>query len=309
MSPELASRQHLELLTRINLDDLAASFGWEHSRFGRTAASGLFRGPARRFARQVIAFDDLVSRRGFQEGARCILPAFLNHLHIEGQAHIPVSGPLLILSNHPGMADTLALFSALPRTDLYILASDRPFLKALPAVSKQLIFVTPQERLQALHSMIHHLRCGDAVVTFPAGQIEPDPAVLPGAVESLETWSESIAIPIRLVPELTIVIAVVSGVLSPQATFHPLTRLRRQQKDRERLGAALQLLVKTLRPSAWPVNADLVISPPLTAAALAPMHDPRAIKQAIIDYIRPYIARVACKESENLASSRSKVMD
>ena len=292
MSSDLAKPSRLDLLTRINLEDMFDSFGWRRSTFVRSAAGALFRGPARQFARQVLDFDDQVSRCGLQEGARHTLPAFLKNLHIEGQAQIPTSGPLLILANHPGMADTLALFTALPRPDLYIIANDRPFLRALSAVSNQLIFVPeqPQSRVQVVRSMVSQLRRGAAVLTFPAGQIEPDPAVIPGAVESLETWSESIAIPIRLVSDLTIVIAVVSGVLAPQATYHPLTRLRRLQKDRERMGAAVQLLVNTLFPNAWPVCAEIFFSPPLSAENFASLHDPRAITQAVIEFARPFVA-------------------
>lgn len=285
----------LDLLTRVNLDDLLVSLGWERSTLGRSAASILFRRLARQFARQVIDFDEQVSRHGLQEGSRRTLPAFLKTLHIEGQENIPASGPLLILANHPGMADTLALFAALPRPDLRVIGNDRLFLRALPAVSNHLIFVPEQKqgRMQVLRAMVNQLRCGTAILTFPAGQIEPDPVVIPGAVGSLETWSESLAVPIRLVPELTIVIAVVSSVLAPQATYHPLTYLRHHKKDREHLGAAIQLFTNILVPNIWPVHAGITFAPPLPAAALAYLHDPRAITQAVIEYARPYVSGAA----------------
>ncbi len=117
--------------------------------------------------------------------------------------------------------------------DLRIVAAQRPFLEALPNVTRQLIFVPEQDgqRMGVVRAVVSHLRLGGAILTFPAGQIEPDPISMPGAVESLASWSESIAIFSRLVPEVKIVVAIVSGVLWPAATQSPITRLRRQQKD------------------------------------------------------------------------------
>jgi hypothetical protein len=105
----------------------------------------------------------------------------------------------------------------------------------------------------------------------------------------LSDWSESIGIFARAVPDLSIVGAVVSHVLVPQATYHPLTRLRRQKKDRESLGATLQLIANTLFPWLWPVIPEITYTPPLEATSLASLRDPRAITYAVKEYMRPYI--------------------
>ena len=73
-------------------------------------------------------------------------------------------------------------------------------------------------------------------IPAPQGEIEPDPSVLPGAVESLHQWSESIGLFVRLAPEARIVPAIVSGVLSASAQCHLITRLRRRPEGRKRLG-------------------------------------------------------------------------
>ena len=61
----MASRiDAIEALTRINLDDLVSSFGWE----GRPLLNGIsrriFRSAAETFARQVAAFDTAVGTHG-----------------------------------------------------------------------------------------------------------------------------------------------------------------------------------------------------------------------------------------------------
>ena len=290
MQPEQKNR--LEYMTCINLDDMLVSLGWQNWKIGRSMANIVFRVPARRLARQVIEFDDEVGRLGLQEGSRRVIPAFIKGLRVAGLENIPRSGPLLVLSNHPGLTDTLALFASLSRPDLKVVGTERPFLQALPALTCYLIYVPEQSqgRMQVMRSMLGVLRGGGAILTFPAGGIEPDPAVIPGAVASLDAWSESIAIPVRMVPELNIVVAVVSHVLAPQATYHPLTRLRRQKKDRERLGATIQLVAHTLYPRTWPVVTEITFTPPLPGASLVTLHEPQVITRAVVDYARSYVA-------------------
>jgi hypothetical protein len=210
------------------------------------------------------------------------LSTYASGLEIVGVENIPTSGPLLVLSNHPGMTDTLALFTSLPRPDLRIVAAERPFLNALANVSRHLIYVPDDasRRMGVVRKAVGHLRGGGTVLTFPAGEIEPDPACMPGAVESLKSWSESVAVFARLVPETRVVVAIVSGVIWPASLSHPLTRLRKERKARERIAATLQVLVQTLRPSIRLVAARVAFSPVLPAGELASA-GPAALMQAV----------------------------
>lgn len=234
----------IDALTAINTDDIFAALGWSQVRRGRRLLAAAVRGPARRFAYEAAEFDRRVGADGLPAGAAWMLGQFLRELQAAGQEQLPAAGPLLILANHPGMVDTVALFVSVGRPDLRILALERPFLKALPNVSRQLLYVPEDERarLPVVRAAAAALRAGQAVLNFPAGGIEPDPAVLPGASAALERWSESVSIFARLAPETQVAVAMVSGVLSPAAQRHPLTRLRRTQKDREHLAAMLQVM-------------------------------------------------------------------
>ena len=204
---------------------------------------------ARRLARQILTYDQTVGESGLGTGGAWALKKLSRHSKIEGQENVPREGPLLLVSNHPGLADAVALFAATPRDDLRVIAADRPFLDALPNTSRHLMTVaeTPGGRSRVARAAARHLRGGGAVLTFPGGRIEPDPAVLPGAVAALDRWSASADLFGRLVRGLAIVPVVVSGVISPSALRNPLIHLRRRKHDREWLAATLQVLIPALR--------------------------------------------------------------
>lgn len=281
----LSQREQLSELTRINTEDFLTSLGLEKVRLGRKLLDALCHYPSERFARQMVKFDTLVGEIGLMAGSHQTLMGYINRLEIVGQENIPSSGPVLLLSNHPGMSDTLALFASIPRLDLRIVAAERPFLRALPNVDRQLIYVPdePSRRMSVVRLVVSHLRQGGAILTFPAGKIEPDPTVMPGAVESLQEWSESISIFTRLVPQTQIVVVIVSGVIWEASLRHPLTRLRRRQKDRERVAAALQLLVQTLRPNFRPTNVRVAFSEPLFAGDPIVRSNPVELTRAVTE--------------------------
>ena len=243
----------LDTLTEINTDDLLDAVGlarWGRSPFGPLVRS-LFRPPARRFAEVARAFDAQVAAQGLARGSAWMLQRMAGGLAVSGAARVPREGPLCVLANHPGMTDTVALIASLAaRPDLRVIALDRPFLRALPAVARQLIFVPsddPEEgaagRRAVVRAALRHLQQGGALLTFPAAGIEPDPAVhgTARALAALDGWSGSFAAFARRVPHTVCLPALVSHVLDPAAQRHPITRLRRRREDREKLAAALQV--------------------------------------------------------------------
>jgi hypothetical protein len=167
------------------------------------------------------------------------------------------------------MVDTLVLFSSLNRPDLKIIATERPFLKALPNTSQRLYYVTddPGRRMTLLRQMSAHLRSGGAALTFPAGEIEPDPNVYPGSIESLQSWTDSVGFFIRIAPETAILPVLVRGVVWKKTARHPLTYLRKTREDREKLAAALQLLAHVVL-NKKPLDVTVQIGHPITVAEL-----------------------------------------
>src|SRR5215213_10886443 len=182
---------HLERLTQVCGDDLISAFGLGGAGYGRSAIESISRIPARRLARQILTYDKIVGESGLGTGGAWALERLSRDTRIEGQENVPRGGTLLLVSNHPGLADAVTLFEATPRDDLRVIAADRPFLEALPNTSRHLLTVreTSAGRSGVVRAAARHLRGGGTVLTFPGGRIEPDPAVLPGAVEALDRWS------------------------------------------------------------------------------------------------------------------------
>jgi hypothetical protein len=244
--PALERPERIEVLTRVCVDQLLDAFGLDG---GLRPLELLSRVPAKRLARQIATYDEIVGDSGLAAGGAWALERLARRAEVEGQENVPLEGPLLLVANHPGLADSLALFAAVPRRDLRVVAAERPFLKALPNTSRYLMSVSEASpgRFGVVRSAARHLKRGGAVLTFPGGEIEPDPAVLPGAVGALARWSGSLDLFARLVPGLAIVPVAVSGVLSPTALRNPLTLVRRRPRDREWLAATLQMLTPALR--------------------------------------------------------------
>jgi hypothetical protein len=256
----------IHALTQINLDDLVSSFGWQNYALPAAVLRGLFIRPARKFARQMVAYDHLVGQVGLHEASlRTLQRHYISDLRVDGRQHIPAGGPALFLSNHPGLADTVSLFTAIPRADLRIIALHRPFLASLPNITRHLFYISddPGERMRAVRKVSGHLRAGGAVLTFPAGKIEPDPEVHPDALDSLRDWNDSSSIFLRFAPDMQIVPVLVSGVVWERTAHHWLTRIKKIREEREKLATALQLLAMITR-DARPTIVHVHFARPIT---------------------------------------------
>jgi Acyltransferase len=247
--PALERSERIEVLTRVCVDELLEAFGLSGLGGRRRPLELLSQVPAKRLAHQIATYDEIVGESGLAEGGAWALERMARRVEVEGQENVPAEGPLLLAANHPGLADSLALFATVPRRDLRVVAYEMPFLKVLPNTSRCLISVAEASpgRFGVVRTATRHLRSGGAVLVFPGGEIEPDPAVLPGAIEALGRWSESLELFARLVPDLTVVPAAVSGVLSPIALHNPVVLVRRRRRDREWLASRLQMLMPILR--------------------------------------------------------------
>ena len=193
--------------------------------------------------------DRLMAEEGMESAARWVLLHLVQDSQARGLENIPPEGPLVIAANHPGAADSAAIGANAGRDDLKILASDVPFLKNLGQIGQHLIFLPRkgiQARMLAVREAIRHLDAGGALLLFPHGTIDSDPAFMQGAESELDGWSRSLAIFLGKVPDARVVPSIVSHVIVPSYMHHPLTWLQRARVDRQRLAIMLQIIQQML---------------------------------------------------------------
>src|SRR5688572_13770032 len=160
---------------------------------------------------------------GVRQGSAWIVDDATGGLTVQGRERVPARGPLLVVANHPGLSDAVALLAALGREDAWIVAANNPFLRALRLASRRFLFVSDDraDRLSAIRGILSRLRSGETVLVFPAGGLELDPALSrAAAIASLATWSRSIALLPRFVRETIVVPAAIRGVVSRAAFEH-----------------------------------------------------------------------------------------
>ena len=241
----------------------------------RSIFSPLVWPPAHFFARLAAEFDRNVAESGLIEAIRRVLPRFVDSVGVRGTENLPTTGPLILAANHPGASDGLVIASCLLRNDLKVVVTDRPFFRYLYAASPHLIY-TPRDavgRMGVVREAVRHLRDGGSLLIFAHGNVEPDPAVVPGAEEALAGWSPSVPLLLRRVPSANLVVTIVSGVLAPSVLRHPLTRLQENWRGRQLIAEIVQVSQQVLLKRRFQLTPVVRFDSPLMAGDLGPAGD------------------------------------
>ena len=259
-----------DTLTRLMIDEIFDHVKLPRYRWVYQLLSPFVRVPIHRFSELAIGFDERIATLGLCEAAEWFLRNFVRSVTVEGRANVPPSGPVLIASNHPGTCDALVIAAAAGRADLRILASRIPFLVRLPATREHLLFTAPDplQRRDAMWSALRHLEAGGAVLMFPSGGIDPDPACMPGADTALDDRFGTVEVILKRAPDTRLLLTVVGGVLLPAYVHHPVTRLRRGRRDRQRISEYLQVIRQVLARGELLVSPRVSFAPPVTLAEL-----------------------------------------
>jgi 1-acyl-sn-glycerol-3-phosphate acyltransferase len=204
----------------------------------------------RKFSELVLGFDQEIARSGPEAGVQWLLPHFVAGYAASGQEMIPQEGPLLIVSNHPASYDGLVISAFVNRPDYKIVIGQVPPYYYLPHVSQHVLFSFPVKntfgRMQTVRNAIQHLKNGGALLIFPRGNIEPDPAFMPNPDEEFGKWSRSLEIFIQHVPQTRVLTTIVGGVIAPTLMRHPITWFRKTRPDRQRLAFMYQIIRQIL---------------------------------------------------------------
>ena len=262
--------------------EICYALGLPRDGLARRLLAPVFRRPAGRFGRIAALADLETESSGISGAARRILPDLSLAPSARGTENIPVDGPLLLVSNHPGAYDSVAILSCVPRRDIKVFISDVGFTRAFSTARGYFIYVpkTAAGRTAALRESIGHLKAGGALLIFAHGDVEPDPELSPGAHEALGDWSRSVEIMLRRVPETRLQVAIASGVLMPKFLRHPLVRIRKTAPRRQKLAEVLQISQQMLFPRSVRTDVHISFGKPVEASALAE-GDPMAAVIAI----------------------------
>jgi hypothetical protein len=180
--------------------------------------------PSRRLGRTLARFDARIGEVGLGAAAREALRSLGATVDVSGAA--PASGGVLVVTNHPGAYDALATMASLGRDDVALVAAERDFLRAMPRLTKHLVFVadahggaSPLARAVGLRRAMAWLEAGHALVQFGAGTIEPDARFIERGRDVLGAWSDgtSVLAMRAAASSAAIVPALVSGVHSRRA--------------------------------------------------------------------------------------------
>jgi glycerol-3-phosphate O-acyltransferase/dihydroxyacetone phosphate acyltransferase len=119
--------------------------------------------------------------------ARAGLRLFFDHIEIEGMQHVPMDGPLLVVSNHTnGLVDGLMLLDILPRPALLTAKSTlskNPLLALLMRVGGVVPIYRKQDAVDvsrnadSFAAIRARLTAGEAVCIFPEGVSHSDAAL------------------------------------------------------------------------------------------------------------------------------------
>ncbi len=204
----------------------------------------LFWLPAQRFSRLGTEFDHHIAQDGITAAFRWLLPKFASQVTVNGAENIPLDGPVLLVSNHPGAFDGVVILAQLHRDDIKVIVSDVPFTRGFQAAKQHLIFSTgddTQERMSAVLQSLRHLRKGGVLMLFPTGLVDPDPACMPGAEQSFNDWSPSLEFFLSHAPDTRLIPVIVSGIIEPKYLNNFITRREKTVRSRQKLAEYFEI--------------------------------------------------------------------
>ncbi|MCJ7696016.1 MAG: 1-acyl-sn-glycerol-3-phosphate acyltransferase [Anaerolineaceae bacterium] len=257
--------------------------------------------PAQRFAIIMQQFDKSIAERSIWEAARGALNHFTDGWVCKGKENVPRSGPLLVIANHPGAADSVAIMAAVERSDQRMIAIERPLLASMPNASRHMIYLEEENplRYDIMRTIIDVLREGDSVIIFPRGNLEPDPGLMVGAIDSIRHWSESLGVFLSKAPDTKVLPLIIGNAYSPKAWDSIIARRAQNLKTRQQIAMVMQAVMQRMFPNGgWKIPIHVTVSPCLSARDISKKLDPRQLNLAI----RAYVAEQLAMEYPNTCS-------
>jgi len=271
------------------VNELVTAIGLSPTRLNHWLFWRIFRRITDRLADLGATSDEITKSKGFPAACQWLLAHFCSDIIVHGAENIPDSGPLLVLSNHPGTYDAMMIFSILEGHQIQSVSSEIPFLNLLPNIHKHFLFTPrddPTERMLILRKAIHHLQAGGALNYFGSGHRDPDPVIYPGAEKIFDNWLDVFDVFFRHVKGLKVLPTIVSGVVSHKWAKHPITWLRKKQIDKQRLAEFGQVITQLRKPGKLMMHPRISIGKPFSEEDLRGEIGPGILYPAVIERAR-----------------------
>ncbi len=261
----------------------------------RKMAKTIVKIQAKKFVEIAAEFDTRINRFNINQAAQWALTRFVHGIEVQGAYNIPKSGPLLVVSNHPGGVDSLAVIDSIPRNDLQILTNDRALLRLLPNTSRHMIFMdqSTSNRMAAMRVVCNSLANHGSVLIFPSGELEPDPVIVPGAVSNTAKWSNSIGVFLKKYPETYLLPIIVRGVVSPEVYSNPLLKLTKHTKQRQKNALFIWAIVQMFWPNFHPVEVMVNIGTPVKGSQIVNSDSNIETGQNAIKYVAAFLSSLS----------------
>lgn len=240
--------QRKKFLRGILVDEITRTLGFKGGGIAERLVRLISRRPVNRLTDLAIEIDREIVEGSFNSAFGKLLALFSDPPLVTGAERVPAEGPLLLVANHPGTVDTPALLSTVPRPDTKIISGYTPFTDNLDNLPKHLIYSTRDDfqRMSVVRESIRHMKEGGCLLLYPAGAIEPDPSITPGAIDYLQFWHRSVEIFIKRVPGVVVSPIVVSHVLLERFYNHFVARIRENPRDRQRAAEMVQIVAQII---------------------------------------------------------------
>lgn len=273
-------------------DEIFFALGLKRRGVLRKSLGWLFSLPTKKFAHMMAAVDQAIKAGGPPAGCQKMMDLLNIRVQALGRSHIPVAGPAIILSNHPGAYDSMAIGSLIPRRDLKAIVYKTRLYQVLPHMHSNLMYVSddPKENMVALRQAVSYLRQGGILLQFGSGLIEPDPANHMIGDEVFEQWSPSLEILLRKAPETQVVPTIASGVLLKNFEGNPLIKLRRNAMDRRRLAEFIQIIQQLMFPKSVQAFPRISFGERFTLDEVAKANSDRTFMPGVIEKVKEHLA-------------------
>lgn len=284
----------VEVMRQKLLLDIYNSLNIRHHGITAKAIKIAIAQPALKFCRHLIRVDQLLAAGDFNGALTYALSLFSLGVDHTATAEIPRQGPLLAVANHAGAVDFLAAIACLGRQDIHIVAGARPLLDHLPQFQKLLLPLDRNalNRMGVTRQIIALLQKGEAILLFPRGILEMDPAMaLPESIASIAAWSDSVGLFLKKVPETILQPMVISNALSPTIWKNFITGLGKTTKQKLQISMIQQMALPFLssRFDHVKMKINVFSGQPLLPVSLSPTLDHRELNHAVRQHMKAVI--------------------